>query len=64
MTNEDPIIPMTEMQLRASLLLMAGNAMIIACTADAKKGDEVYHRKLVEAEVEKIIDIVKKGKLR
>lgn len=63
MTNDNEIIPITVMELRTSLLMAATSAMVIAANVNPDQGDEMFHRKLLEDEVEEVIKIVKQWKM-
>ncbi len=53
--KEDQIIPMTEMELRAALMLAVAIGTVIIANADYIKGDAKFHRKRIEDEIEEII---------
>lgn len=59
---DDEIIPIGVMELRACLMMCAAACSLIVAEANAEKRDAKYHRKLVEAEIEKIIKMTRERK--
>ena len=53
--NDDDLIPLTVIELRASLLLAATFSALFVAQLDPRKHNEKTGRKAVEDEIEKII---------
>jgi hypothetical protein len=56
MDNNDKAISIQKMEMRAALLLASAITSTILVDTDRSSGDAKFLRKLIEAEVEKIIE--------